>query len=458
MLTLYNSLTQKKERFQPQNPPKVLMYVCGITAYDDAHIGHARAAVVFDMLRRYLEQKGYHVQHVQNFTDIDDKIIARAKQEGLQETQLSNLFIKRYLKDMASLNVCPAHQYPKATDHVSDMISLIQTLMDKGVAYAAKGDILFSIDQFPDYGKLSKKVLEDLVAGHRVERGDHKKNPLDFVLWKQSKPGEPSWDSPFGKGRPGWHIECSAMVFKTLGLSIDIHGGGQDLIFPHHENEIAQSEACSHQPFAQYWVHNGFVTVHHEKMSKSLKNFWTIRDVLQHFHGQILRFFLLKAHYRMPINFSFDGLKEAQQAFFRLQHTFKVVLQEEPQSEPDFDALYQRFLQALNDDLNTPEAIGILFDMNKLIHKTKSGLRYLKTMMELLGLCVLEETASPIPVNILNLIKERQDAKKNKDYAKADALRQALSTQYQVTLEESKDDILVMSQGQHWRVLLQDLY
>ena len=458
MLTLYNSLTQKKERFQPQNPPKVLMYVCGITAYDDAHIGHARAAVVFDMLRRYLEQKGYHVQHVQNFTDIDDKIIARAKQEGLQETQLSNLFIKRYLEDMASLNVCPAHQYPKATDHVSDMISLIQTLMDKGVAYAAKGDILFSIDQFPDYGKLSKKVLEDLVAGHRVERGDHKKNPLDFVLWKQSKPGEPSWDSPFGKGRPGWHIECSAMVFKTLGLSIDIHGGGQDLIFPHHENEIAQSEACSHQPFAQYWVHNGFVTVHHEKMSKSLKNFWTIRDVLQHFHGQILRFFLLKAHYRMPINFSFDGLKEAQQAFFRLQHTFKVVLQEEPQSEPDFDALYQRFLQALNDDLNTPEAIGILFDMNKLIHKTKSGLRYLKTMMELLGLCVLEETASPIPVNILNLIKERQDAKKNKDYAKADALRQALSTQYQVTLEESKDDILVMSQGQHWRVLLQDLY
>ena len=458
MLTLYNSLTQKKERFQPQNPPKVLMYVCGITAYDDAHIGHARAAVVFDMLRRYLEQKGYHVQHVQNFTDIDDKIIARAKQEGLQETQLSNLFIKRYLEDMASLNVCPAHQYPKATDHVSDMISLIQTLMDKGVAYAAKGDILFSIDQFPDYGKLSKKVLEDLVAGHRVERGDHKKNPLDFVLWKQSKPGEPSWDSPFGKGRPGWHIECSAMVFKTLGLSIDIHGGGQDLIFPHHENEIAQSEACSHQPFAQYWVHNGFVTVHHEKMSKSLKNFWTIRDVLQHFHGQILRFFLLKAHYRMPINFSFDGLKEAQQAFFRLQHTFKVVLQEEPQSEPDFDALYQRFLQALNDDLNTPEAIGILFDMNKLIHKTKSGIRYLKTMMELLGLCVLEETASPIPVNILNLIKERQDAKKNKDYAKADALRQALSTQYQVTLEESKDDILVMSQGQHWRVLLQDLY
>jgi len=458
MLTLYNSLTQKKEVFQPQTPPIVRMYVCGITAYDDAHIGHARAAVVFDTLRRYLEQKGYQVQHVQNFTDIDDKIIARAKQEGIQESQLATLFINRYLEDMASLNVNPAHQYPKATDHVSDMVSLIQTLMDKGVAYAAKGDILFAIDQFPDYGKLSKKVLEDLVDFHRVERGDHKKNPLDFVLWKQAKSGEPSWDSPFGKGRPGWHIECSAMVFKTLGLSIDIHGGGQDLIFPHHENEIAQSEACSHQPFARYWVHNGFVTVQHEKMSKSLKNFWTIRDVLQQFHGQILRFFLLKSHYRMPINFSFDGLKEAQQAFFRLQHTFKVVSQEAPHSQSEFESVYQRFLQALDDDLNTPEAIGILFDMNKLIHKTQSGLRYLKTMMDLLGLCVLQETASPMPEALFNLIKERQLAKKDKQYAKADELRQQLFTKYHVTLEDGKEDILVMSADQHWRVFLQDLY
>jgi len=459
MLRLFNSLSKKKEIFRPQNPPQVSFYVCGITAYDDAHIGHARAAVVFDVIRRYLLHLNYTVTYIQNFTDIDDKIIMRAKENKETVKGLADRYVHRYLEDIHALNVLPATQYPKATDYIQDMIALIQMLYDRGIAYESNGDILFSIEKFTDYGKLSKKVLEDLIAGHRIELGLNKKNPLDFVLWKKAKPEEPYWESPWGKGRPGWHIECSAMVFKTLGPCIDIHGGGQDLIFPHHENEIAQSEACFEKPLAKFWMHNGFVTINNEKMSKSLKNFWTLRDVLNSVEGRVIRFFLLKSHYRMPINFSLEGLQEAGKALLRLQNTLMLEYPDYPEVffEKEFQDLEQRFFAALDDDLNTAEAIGVLFDLNKLIHKSKSGLVVLKKWSKILGIQLLEKKEPVLSDDVMALIKQRQKAKKDKQYEEADRIRQMLLEKFQLILQDTKEGIQVLKPDDQWSIQIKDV-
>ncbi len=322
---LYNTLSGKKEVFVPSNPPEVTFYTCGVTSYDYCHVGHARVYVVFDCIRRHLAYRGYSVRFVQNFTDIDDKIIKRSNELGEDWRSLTDRFIAACLEDLVALNVLPAESYPRATAYIDQMQALISVLIDKKAAYVAGGDVYFSVAAFPDYGKLSKKVLEDLVAGSRVGVSDIKKDPLDFVLWKSAKPGEPSWESPWGAGRPGWHIECSAMVLSSFGETIDIHAGGQDLIFPHHENEICQSECATGKSFSRYWLHNGFVTIRDEKMAKSAGNFFTIRDLLAKYSGEVVRFFLLKTHYRSPLGFSLEGLDESAQALSRLQHTRTIV-------------------------------------------------------------------------------------------------------------------------------------
>lgn len=440
MLVLHNSLSGKKEPFTPLKPGEVSFYVCGVTVYDYSHIGHARVYVNFDCMRRFLEDRGFTVKFIQNFTDIDDKIIARSQESGTPYLALTQTFIEAYLEDMGKLFVKPATAYPKATEHIAFMQEMIATLMAQGAAYEVDGDVIFRVSSFPSYGKLSKKVLEDLQSGIRVERSDKKENPLDFVLWKAAKPGEPSWDSPWGLGRPGWHIECSAMAIQHLGPTIDIHGGGEDLVFPHHENEICQSESFTHQPFANYWLHNGFVTIKNEKMSKSKGNFFTIRDILKEFDGEVIRFFLLKVHYRSPLHFSFEGLQEAKQALQKLRHTMATMPLTQPQAEVDAFALIEkRFYEAIEDDFNFTQAIGILFDLNRLIHKTGSGTAVLLKLGQLLGL-LNPEPSSEEPVFsevVWALVAQRQEAKKNKNYALADQLRAELADVHQVILEDT---------------------
>src|SRR5512138_466703 len=324
-LKLYNTLTGTKEEFVPLEPGKVKMYVCGVTVYDNCHIGHARANVAFDVVYRYLRTSGFDVTYVRNYTDIDDKIINRANKEGVPYNVISERYIKTFDEDMARLGLAlPTHQ-PRATEHVDDIIRLVQTLIDRGHAYQSGGDVYFSVETFPSYLKLSKRTLEEMQAGARVEVGELKRNPMDFALWKEAKPGEPFWESPWGKGRPGWHIECSAMSSCLLGETFDIHGGGRDLIFPHHENEIAQSEAATGKPFVRYWLHNGFVNINAEKMSKSLGNFFTIREVLDRYDSEVLRFFLLSAHYRSPIDFSDQNLADAEAGLDRIYSSLAAL-------------------------------------------------------------------------------------------------------------------------------------
>jgi cysteinyl-tRNA synthetase len=388
-LRVYNTLTSTKEEFIPITPGQVKMYVCGVTVYDHCHIGHARANVVFDMIYRYLGYSGYAVTYVRNYTDVDDKIINRANREGVPFNEISERFIKEFDSDMAALHLLlPTHQ-PKATEHIQEIIAIVERLIAKGVAYQAGGDVYFCVEKFAPYLKLSKRNLEEMQAGARIEVDEKKVHPMDFALWKEAKPGEPYWGSPWGNGRPGWHIECSAMSMKYLGESFDIHGGGKDLIFPHHENEIAQSEAATGKPFVRYWLHNGFVNINAEKMSKSLGNFFTIKEVLERYDSEVLRFFLLSAHYRSPLDFSDQNLDDAIAGIERIYSALAGIEAVTANSEvppPEWEevarlsdaeqelleksgALLERFKEAMDDDFNTAQAIAHVFDMVRCVNR-----------------------------------------------------------------------------------------
>jgi cysteinyl-tRNA synthetase len=439
MLKIYNTLVRDKQTFKPIVAGKVSMYVCGMTVYDFCHLGHARVMVVFDMVSRWLRASGYQVTYVRNITDIDDKIIKRAADNNETIAQLTQRFIDAMDEDSAKLGVIRPDVEPKATQFVDGMLAMIQTLVDKGFAYpAANGDVFYAVNNFPGYGKLSGKSLEDLRAGERVEVDSFKRDPMDFVLWKAAKPGEPSWDSPWGKGRPGWHIECSAMSSHHLGQHFDIHGGGQDLQFPHHENEIAQSEAAhSHDgklcQMVNYWMHNGFVRVDDEKMSKSLGNFFTIRTVLEKYDAEVVRFFILRAHYRSPLNYSDQHLDDAKSALTRLYTALRgagTVIQDIDWQHPQA----ARFKLAMDDDFNTPEAIAVLFDLANEVNKTKDAVTMgmLKSLSAVLGLLqrnpdtFLQGEVSQA-FDVESLIHARLTAKKSKNFAEADAIRKQLA-------------------------------
>ena len=387
MIRLYNTLTGKKEEFVPLVPGKITMYACGVTVYDYSHLGHARGAVIFDLVQRYFRRRGFNVKYVRNFTDVDDKIINRAREEGISAAEVAHKYIDAYQADMKRLGVGRADVEPKATEHIKEMIEVIKGLMDKGHAYVVDGDVYFRVASFKGYGKLSKRNLEDLKAGARVEVDERKSDPLDFALWKASKPGEPAWDSPWGPGRPGWHIECSAMGFKHLGETFDIHAGGKDLIFPHHENEIAQSEGASGKKFVNYWIHNGFVNINQEKMSKSLGNFFTIRDILDQYDAEVVRLFLLSTHYRSPIDFSDANLKDARAGldrFYTMKEGVEAFLAGkkppavnpadviESADRPLYDKIQnlpKAFEEAMDDDFNTAFAIGLMYDVVRDVNK-----------------------------------------------------------------------------------------
>ena len=442
---IYNTMTRKKELFVPLQEGKVSMYACGPTVYNFFHIGNARPFIVFDTLRRYLEYRGYEVTFVQNFTDIDDKMIRRANEEGITVKELGDRFIKEYYTDADALGVRRATVNPRATEHIQDIIDLVQTLVEKGHAYpAANGDVYFSVRSWPGYGKLSGQNIDDLENGARVDPAEEKRDPLDFALWKGQKPGEPAWPSPWGMGRPGWHIECSAMSMSILGKSFDIHGGGQDLIFPHHENEIAQSEAATGKPFAHYWMHNGFINVDNQKMSKSLGNFFTVRDIAKEFSLDVVRLFMLSVQYRNPINFSRDLIQQAAVALQRLR-TALDRLKEAPvadapaEDEQAFlDALSgyrDRFNEAMDDDLNTADALGVLFDLARAantfvsVPRTKAAIQAVtKAYTELLDVLGLlpRQSEEEFPAEVLALLEERQQARKDKNYARADQIREQL--------------------------------
>jgi cysteinyl-tRNA synthetase len=466
-LRIYNTLSGKKEEFRPLVPGKVGMYVCGVTVYDYCHIGHARANIVFDIVYRYLQFSNYYVR---NYTDVDDKIIARANERGVSSRELSEEFIKAFDEDMLALGLRrPTHE-PKATEYISQIITLVEQLIEQGLAYESAGDVYFSVEKFPDYLKLSKRNMEEMQAGARIAPGEQKRNPMDFALWKAAKPGEPSWPSPWGAGRPGWHIECSAMSSTLLGTTFDIHGGGRDLIFPHHENEIAQSEGASGKPFVKYWLHNGFVNVNQEKMSKSLGNFFTIRDILKRYDPQVVRFFILTAHYRSPIDFSDQNLEDARVGLTRFYEALdhldlalgKTAHGSGPGTVPDTltDAverlvhLPERFRNAMDDDFNTALAIGHMFDavrsINRILAEENALNSQLLTILErgrddlmklgdVLGLFGsnprewltrsardgLSESGLAA-ADIEALIAARREARANRDFAKADQIRDEL--------------------------------
>ena len=458
-MKLFNSLTRQKEEFKTITPGVVKMYACGPTVYDFFHIGNARPFIVFDTLRRYLEYCGYKVEFVQNFTDIDDKMINRANKENITVSELADRFINEYYTDAKCLNVKKATVHPRATENIDAIIELVKTLIEKGYAYEADGDVYFSTKSFKGYGKLSHQPLEDLEAGARVEVGDKKKDPMDFALWKAQKPGEPAWESPWGLGRPGWHIECSAMAMRYLGKTIDIHGGGQDLIFPHHENEIAQSEAANDQPFAHYWIHNGYINIDNVKMSKSKGNFFTVRDIVKEFDYEVIRFFMLSAHYRSPINFSKDLLEQAKSALERLYNCKDNLLYlidnasdtaEKTNIKEEIDEKVLAFNAAMDDDINTAGAIGVLFDIVKLINiKTadkplpKDELSYaydkLCTLADVLGLLSKQKQTS-LDKEVEDLIRQRSEARKAKNFALADEIRDKL-TAMDIVLEDTREGV-----------------
>ncbi|SFM10907.1 cysteine--tRNA ligase [Nitrosomonas communis] len=456
MLKIYNTLTRKKEKFIPIKPSEVRMYVCGMTVYDYCHLGHARVLVVFDTVVRWLEVTGFKVTYVRNITDIDDKIIKRAQENGESIDTLTKCFIDAMYEDAARLGVAQPTHEPRATQCIEDMIRMILILVQKGFAYVAgNGDVFYSVHQFPHYGKLSGKSLEDLRAGERVEIDLNKKDPLDFVLWKAAKTGEPCWDSPWGKGRPGWHIECSAMSEHYLGEHFDIHGGGQDLQFPHHENEIAQSEGAHDHPYVNYWMHNGFVRVDNEKMSKSLGNFFTVREVLARYQPEVVRFFILRAHYRSPLNYSDEHLNDAKNALDRLYIALKEY--NLPSTEINWDEPYaERFKAAMNDDFNTAEAIAVLFDLAGEINRTSNS--QLAILLKALGgaLGLLQQNPQAYLQNlpsaeknlfsqqaIEQMIQQRLEARKNRDFVQADNIRKQLAAAG-IILEDSV-------QGTTWR-------
>jgi cysteinyl-tRNA synthetase len=467
-IRIYNSLTRSKEFFEPLTPGKVRMYVCGPTVYDSCHIGHARSTVIFDVIYRYLISKGYEVLYIRNFTDVDDKIIQRANQLGISTIALAEKYINEFHADMDALNNIRPSIEPKATEHIHQIVSFIQKLYQKGFAYAVEGDVYFSVESFDQYGKLSGRKLDDMEAGARIEVDPRKRNPFDFALWKSSKPDEPSWDSPWGKGRPGWHIECSAMSADYLGESFDIHGGGKDLIFPHHENEIAQSEAAFGKLFVKYWVHNGFVNINQEKMSKSLNNFQTVKDILKSYHPEALRLFLLSNHYRSPVDFNEQAMRDAslgiekiysvldriEKIFGHLPHIPHTAKTKKPDAPDNY---WNLFCNAMDDDFNSALGIGILFDSIRSINRTLDesaedvppGKKevILEFYADILGmgniLGILSETPSNYfekkklievqrkaldPEIIETMIRDRENARKSKDFKKADEIRNKLKS------------------------------
>ena len=461
-MKIYNPLTRKKEDFKPIEENKVRMYVCGPTVYNYIHIGNARPMIVFDTVRRYFEYKGYDVNYVSNFTDVDDKIIKKAIEEGTTAKEISERYIKEAKADMAGMNVKEATHHPKATEEIDGMIDMIQTLIEKGHAYAANGTVYFKTRSFAEYGKLSKKNIDDLEAGHReikVTGEDGKQDALDFVLWKPKKEGEPAWPSPWGEGRPGWHIECSVMSKKYLGDQIDIHAGGEDLIFPHHENEIAQSEACNGKAFSNYWMHNGFLNINNVKMSKSLGNFFTVREIAEKYDLQVLRFFMLSAHYRSPLNFSAElmaasknGLERILTAVDRLKSlkgADRPANEEEKAVLAQLDALTEKFEKAMEDDFNTADAISAIFEMVKLsnVNVTESSSTYvifrfieiIDRLCDVLGI-ITEKKEELLDSDIEALINERQAARKARDFARADAIRNEL-LEKGIILEDTREGV-----------------
>ena len=446
-MQIYNSQTRKKEEFVPLHPGKVGIYACGPTVYDYFHIGNARPFITFDVLRRYLEHRGYEVTFVQNFTDIDDKMIKRANQEGITVKELGDRFIREYYQDAKALGIRPATVHPRATEHIGEIIALVKTLQDKGCAYEVNGDVYFDVSKDPGYGKLSGQNLEDLEAGARIDVDEVKKNPADFALWKAQKPGEPAWRSPWGMGRPGWHIECSAMSMKYLGETFDIHAGGKDLLFPHHENEVAQSECATGKPFARYWMHNGFINIDNEKMSKSLGNFFTVRDILKEYDPEDVRMFMLSAQYRSPVNFSRDMMAQAHASLHRLytardQMQFLLKNAAEAPLSNEEEALLSRvkdsaarFDAAMDDDLNTADALGAIFeivkDANVSLNEKNSRaavdgvLKKLTELTDVLGL-LMKKAEDVLPAEIQELVNQRAQARKEKNWARSDELRDAL--------------------------------
>ncbi len=462
-MKIFNTLTRSKQEFVPINEGKVGIYVCGPTVYDYIHIGNARPMIVFDTLRRYLLYKGYDVNYVSNFTDVDDKIIKRANELGVESTVVSEKYIAECKKDMEGLNVMPATTHPQATKEIPDMIEMIKVLIEKGHAYEKNGTVYFRTRSFDGYGKLSHKNIDDLESGHRAENHqlkvsgeDEKEDPLDFVLWKPKKEGEPSWPSPWGDGRPGWHLECSVMSKKYIGDVIDIHAGGEDLIFPHHENEIAQSEAANDTEFARYWMHNGFLKINNEKMSKSLGNFFTVREISEKYPLQVIRFFMLSAHYRSPLNFSADlveasknGLERILTAVEKLKELKPANEGNDPAIEAELENYVKRYEAAMDDDLNTADAISVIFELIKYTNinvtndtpkaTVEKALSTVEKLCDVLGI-ITEKEEELLDSDIEALINERQEARKARDFAKADEIRNKLADMG-ITLLDTREGV-----------------
>lgn len=467
-MKIYNTLTRKKEEFVPIEEGKVKMYVCGPTVYNLIHIGNARPMIVFDTVRRYFEYKGYEVNYVSNFTDVDDKIIKKANEEGTTADVISQRYIAECKKDMEGMNIKPATTHPLATKEIPGMLDMIGTLIKKGHAYAKNGTVYFKTRSFDQYGKLSKKNIDDLEAGHRdeahalkVSGADEKEDPLDFVLWKPKKDGEPYWEAEWSQGRPGWHIECSVMAKKYLGDTIDIHAGGEDLIFPHHENEIAQSECCNGVEFSRYWMHNAFLNINNKKMSKSEGNFFTVRDIAKHYDLGVLRFFMLSAHYRNPINFSRELMESAKNGLDRIMTavsnldelanvvTNEALTEEETKVLAEVKTCKDKFEASMDDDFNTADAISAIFDMVKLANSNanaNSSKEFIKelresivTLSDILGLKVVK-SEELLDADIENLIKERQEARKAKNFARADEIRDELLSKG-IVLEDTREGV-----------------
>lgn len=460
MIKIYNSLTNKKEEFAPIEKGHVKMYSCGPTVYNYFHIGNARPFIFFDVVRRYLQYIGYDVKFIQNFTDVDDKIINRANEEGTEPKTLSEKYIEEYFKDADALGIKRADAHPKVSENISQIISLIQKLINKGMAYEKDGNVYYRVSSFPDYGKLSKQDVNDLEVGSRVEVSEEKENPLDFALWKKKKEGEIYWDSPFGQGRPGWHIECSAMALSYLGEQIDIHGGGADLIFPHHENEIAQSEGATGKKFSKYWMHNGYINIDNKKMSKSLGNFFTVRDIAEEFDLSTVRFFILSAHYRNPINFSRDLIKAAENSleriynaknnlFYLLSVNKNVNADEDNEFAQEINKYKKQFCDAMDDDFNTADAIAAIFELVKFINinvdenssqnKIHTAQNLLNELTGVLGIAQMK-SSKMLDKDIEELIEKRQQARKNKDFALADKIRDELKAK-NIMLEDTKEGV-----------------
>ena len=453
-MKIYNTLTRSKQELETVKEGEVGIYACGPTVYNFIHIGNARPLCVFDVLRRYLEWRGYKVNFVQNFTDIDDKLIKKANEEGITVPEVAERYIGEFWTDVKGMNIREATVHPRATENIDAILSIIEKLVEKGFAYAANGDVYFRAKKFNDYGKLSHQPLEDLEAGARIDIAEHKENPMDFALWKGAKPGEPSWPSPWGDGRPGWHIECSAMSQRYIGETIDIHCGGQDLVFPHHENEIAQSEAASGKDFAHYWMHNGYINVDNRKMSKSLNNFFTVREVAGVYGYEPIRYLMISSHYRSPINYSAEIIEQSRNALDRLYNcrenlVFRMKSAESGKKTADFSQFVDEFITAMDDDLNTADAIAALFNLTREINTMLGGnptkedceeaLRVFTELSGVLGL-VYNVKEDNIDEQVEEMIRQRTEARKNRDFATADAIRDKLK-EMGITLEDTPQGV-----------------